>query len=89
VQEADISVPPLVSEIDLGFHVEKSIMACAVSVLVTWAGGIADTVNQGEEISPLPPGDLDGFRMLLAGRWDCGHCKQGWANGNLTHPQVL
>jgi hypothetical protein len=61
VQEADISVPPLVSEIDLGFHIEKSIMACVVSVLATWAGGIADTVNQDEEISPLPPGDLDGF----------------------------
>ncbi|CAK9199440.1 unnamed protein product [Sphagnum troendelagicum] len=68
MQEADFSIPPLVSEIDLGFHVEKSIMVCAVSVLATWAGGIADTVNQDEEISPLPPGDLDGFRMLLAGR---------------------
>jgi hypothetical protein len=47
MREADISIPPLLSEIDLGIHVEKSIMACAVSVLATWAGGIADTVKPG------------------------------------------
>jgi hypothetical protein len=40
VQEADISVPPLVSEIDLGFHVEKSIMALQYQFLLPGQVGL-------------------------------------------------